>query len=402
VANLAVNFITNSITYYVATDGVDVGRTGLSPDQAFKTITNALARCRDAASDVVQIGAGTFGQTNIAVSKVVVIRGMGANDTILQGGSDTNTTVSRFFTTSGGNNRPIVIRDMTMRFGGGRGSTGDNKGGAMHGAAQSPLYIFNCSFVSNTAANGGGAIYLHDDRGYYGQLFVSNCLFRANRTTSGTSQGGAIYNEHWGRVQLDASTFLANEAGENGGAVFCSVLMWAQNVTFWGNVAKGSRGGAIAKGGSDTYLVNCTIVSNAANPSTGYGGAYRQEAGTVRFLSTVIASNAAPNSSAFYAQGGSIYVTNSVVYGTRSTPAGQGNSTLANTGDAGVLPPADNGGSMPTCAIVENSICRNYAGNTTALSFDQRGYTRDSQPDIGAFEYGAHDSLARGTVLILY
>jgi predicted outer membrane repeat protein len=398
VANLAVNFITNSITYYVATDGVDVGRTGLSPDQAFKTITNALAKCRDAASDVVQIGAGTFGQTNIALSKVVIVRGMGRDLTILQGGSGTNTTSSRFFTTSGGNNRPIVIRDLTMRYGGGRGSTGDNTGGAIYQGTQSPLYIFDCTIASN-CANGGGAVYVHDGNAYYDRLIASNCTFLGN--TAFTSEGGAVRNVGGSSASFYGCTFLGNTAKANsGGAIYSQVTLAIHNSTFWGN-RSGTSAGAIWNNAGNSSMYNCTMVSNSAGANAGaiYAGA---SSATMAIYNSIIGTNTSvtgsaniqpPNGTAF-----SVY--RSVIYGT------YGGSTLYDgciTGqDPKVLPPADNGGPVMTCALQSSSPCIGAANATTSLAVDQRGYARDATPDIGAFEYGAHDSLARGTVLILY
>jgi hypothetical protein len=50
---------------------------------------------------------------------------------------------------------------------------------------------------------------------------------------------------------------------------------------------------------------------------------------------------------------------------------------------------ANNGGPTKTIALEKGSFGINRANPATAEKRDQRGYKRDSKPDIGAYEYGA-------------
>jgi hypothetical protein len=54
---------------------------------------------------------------------------------------------------------------------------------------------------------------------------------------------------------------------------------------------------------------------------------------------------------------------------------------------------ADNGGPTMTVALPEGSPAINAGSNTGAPSTDQRGYPRDEQCDIGAYEYTSQGNI---------
>jgi hypothetical protein len=173
-----------------------------------------------------------------------------------------------------------------------------------------------------------------------------------------------------------------------------------RNCTFFGNRTGNSSGGAIYIRGTGvvTEHFNLTIVSNSA---AGSGGGVYAAINTTNYIhNSIIAGNSAGSGGKeLHAVAGCMLVaTNSLIFGTTS------GVTIDNciTGqDPKLLPPADNGGPTPTCALLTGSPCIGAANPATALALDQRGYARDAAPDMGAFEFGAKDSVVRGLVIML-
>ncbi|MCP4045333.1 MAG: hypothetical protein GY732_05010, partial [Gammaproteobacteria bacterium] len=141
------------------------------------------------------------------------------------------------------------------------------------------------------------------------------------------------------------------------------------NSTFSGNSAVdaynyGSGGGIFAY--SNLSVTHCTFVNNTNDGiSNGYASAIFASGATVTSLNNLFAGHASPTTT------GASH-TNSYDHGA-TVPAWLG--SLAN-----------NGGSTHTHALA--------AGGTSAIdqasgsqTRDQRGYVRDSSPDIGAYEY---------------
>jgi hypothetical protein len=69
-------------------------------------------------------------------------------------------------------------------------------------------------------------------------------------------------------------------------------------------------------------------------------------------------------------------------------------STFGGPGDLGVSNPKvgqleHNGGPTETIALLSGSPAINKASHKTSKRVDQRGYKRDAEPDIGAYEFGA-------------
>lgn len=89
-------------------------------------------------------------------------------------------------------------------------------GGAIRTWGSSPTVIRNTKFFSNTADNGGGAIYATKS------IQLDNSLFESNK--SGL-RGGAIFfapdaSDSLGRLTLNNVDFINNIAGQDGGAIY--------------------------------------------------------------------------------------------------------------------------------------------------------------------------------------
>ena len=194
---------------------------------------------------------------------------------------------------------------------------------------------------SSTAMSGtideGGAIYVWND--------ASLTMRNSTVSESSAGRGGAISNS--GNLVMLNSTLSDNSATVRGGGLYNLAVANLNNVTIYGNT------GAVAAGGVD-------------NPS--------------------------PSSD--------LTITNSILAGSvngkdcdATTPltASSGNLIQDNsctadvTGDPQVGPLQNNGGPSPTHALNGNSPAIDQ-GSTTCEVADQRGATRDSSCDIGAYE----------------
>jgi predicted outer membrane repeat protein len=92
------------------------------------------------------------------------------------------------------------------------------------------VFISNCSFISNAAAN-GGAIGTQFPNGL-GRVNVSDCFFVEN---SATMNGGAVYSPDI-PFEVTRCQFSRNQAAQ-GGAVFSSSFIIISDSVFDGNVA---------------------------------------------------------------------------------------------------------------------------------------------------------------------
>jgi len=182
-------------------------------------------------------------------------------------------------------------------------------GGAVFGGRR--LSIFNCQFINNRVISDpdgdplyggkvyGGAVYatyqffagrsefidnridvLPGREGLGGAVSVSaengtsQTLFRNNSATSGgaiygLNSGMEIAKERQGLATIERSTFVGNNAGDGGGAIYLqpSNSIELRHITVWGNSASGQNGGGIrfvrpSDGGTIT-LFNSIVGNNA-------------------------------------------------------------------------------------------------------------------------------------------
>ena len=151
------------------------------------------------------------------------------------------------------------------------------------------LFIENCSFLSNSAGAGGGALYIQNA---YGGVTVLGTSFKNNRASH---NGGAARFTTSTNVLIEECLFEGNETVIEGGAIYNSEVgtggrgMEIRSCTFSGNrtyddrhitdVNKGS-GGAVYNGVSSPVLINCTFFGNEAK----YGGALFNRTGSYPLL----------------------------------------------------------------------------------------------------------------------
>lgn len=256
------------------------------------------------------------------------------------------------------------------------------------------------------ASPGGGAIHVNGTT-----LTCRYCEFRDNVSDSATlAYGGALSTLNSANLVLENCLFVGNRAGGGnvafGGAIRqASGSFTATNCTFSGNIAAGSTesyGGGASIGGAPLRMTHCTFTLNDVVLGLGRGaGLYYAGGGTFNVRSSIFAANVGASnmgrSTGTYvsecynldADGGSNWSTGGCdLVGSAGTPL-----------DAGLLPLANNGGTMASHALLETSIALDAGGPGDdvlydTLIVDQRGQPRPVDgdcdatiaADIGAYE----------------
>lgn len=202
---------------------------------------------------------GTADTINVNKNNVV-IRGQSASSKAILDGQGSN---SRIMRVSGDNVRleNLIFRNADV----------DSYGAGVY-AAGSNLTIINCEFINNKGINGG--LILHEDSTnalIQNCIFVNNRAAYLDTNGGGGGAGGAI-DSHSSHGRIINCTFNSNSAVNGGGALY--FIVGTNNTisgcTFTGNSAP--RGGAIWAGTSGTTLtVSSSIFNN--NKATGNGGA---------------------------------------------------------------------------------------------------------------------------------
>ncbi|MEI6752310.1 MAG: YDG domain-containing protein, partial [Paludibacter sp.] len=146
--------------------------------------------------------------------------------------------------------------------------------------------VKGCTFETNTATEGGGAIWMDSGIGT-----VENCTFKTNQVLASTyyigTGGGAIssWSTNTGTLSIKNCQFVGNVATGstnygNGGAVYLNVntTTTIDGCSFIGNTANGITGDAIRGGGAlnlaynnaakTTIVKNCTFRDNKLTTNT--------------------------------------------------------------------------------------------------------------------------------------
>jgi CSLREA domain-containing protein len=309
-----------------------------------------------------------------------------------------------------------------------KGNAGTEEGGAVSNAGS--LSLTSVTIDGNFGASGGGVYST-------GELSIVSSTFTDNRTNGDLfgpdteHYGGGLLNSG-GRAVVLNSTFR-NNFGRNGGGV-ATILgnTTILNSTIANN--ESANGGGIYNAG-ELRIENTTLVGNVA---AGYGGGLSNDfPGNVSATHVTIARNVSDNLGLLSVDaGGGIHnfyhidlvnsivaentARNGVVSGGTSTPqfvqpvvpprppeipegdyhpiipvltghhnlVDDGSDGLSDTIVAGpaLAPLANHGGPTETLRLLAGSPAINAGASLSSIPADQRGVTRDTRSDIGAFE----------------
>jgi hypothetical protein len=252
----------------------------------------------------------------------------GTNQIIVSG----NNVVRVFYVNDGVN---FNLQNLTVA----NGST--YIGGGIYIPGNSVVAVKNSTFSGNNAYVGGG-IY-----NYIGDLTVTDSAFIGNSAAG----AGGIYN-YYHNTTVTNSTFFDN----HGGSIFSEGHLWVTNSTFSANYAEGGGSGVTNLGVAE--LKNTIIVNSASGNNCDNGGYFTDGGGNLEDGATC----------GFSAANGSLSNTDPLL-GAFGNYGGSTNTFPLLPGS-----PAIDSGNVATCAAALVS------------GKDQRGVTRPSACDIGAFE----------------
>ncbi|HEX3122353.1 MAG TPA: choice-of-anchor Q domain-containing protein [Rhodanobacteraceae bacterium] len=295
----------------------------------------------------------------------------------------------------------VAINGLTLT----GGSVSGGNGGAILSSGVN-LTIDHCVIAGNSASGAGGGLAID------GQNFKILSTLVSGNSASSNGGGLAAFNPYDGIAPssqvIEASSFVDNNSGGNGGAIALSLALIpgpgtppigpaaieVTNDTIADNTATGSGGGVYANGGAGSVLTiaSSTIVDNMA--STGGG---IDAGGTPTLVDTIIANNPV-----LALSGGDLAGTFTANYNLVKTPAfamlNGSHNIIGVDPQLGAL--GMNGGPTPSLLPGPKSpaIDAGDPAFTPPPTFDQRGLPRvvDVAIDIGAVErQSAEDDVFR-------
>jgi hypothetical protein len=356
----------------------------------FSTIQAAIDDSSTEAGAIIEITDPIHTEAGIVVNKDVTLRGLGADDTIVQAHGETpDEAPERVFLVE--EDVTLVLEKMTIRHG--RPSRQEECGGGIMNFGT--LTLSNCVVRGNGANSGAGICNSH-------ALTLINSTVSYN-TADGVGpigytcgNGGGIKCER-GTLALVNSTISNNKSedadpfrdvGCGGGVhVACNCTAVFTNSTVSGNRSVACGGGIYDHG--VLRLVNCTISDNR---TTGEGGGVYVR-GHLDYVNTIIAGNAGKGRNCVVGGPGGYRGMGSIGINDNNLVEG-GGCDPDYSGDAKLGPLADNGGDTKTHALLSGSPAIDAISVVSCtLPTDQRGSLRpvaqispDSPCDIGAFE----------------
>ena len=351
-------------TWWVAQSGTAnfTSGTSCSDPDAVGADDTAIRTVLDVASadDTVHICAGTYDITStLAVDDSITIQGESPAQTVLDGGGAVQVMrLLDYGVDSSAIADPVVtVQELTIQ---------DGAAGLAGSAYDNPCGLYPLC---------GGAIYAEDGT----SLAVIDSVFRDNQAAF---MGGAIDTDGGGGdyagglISIRSSTFIDNTAGVDAGAFGVAFNSKGganghpvTDSTFVGNRALQRSGGAIAAVFADARVSGSTFLDNEAGFSGDalYGG--------IDVEGSLVASSTAGDLCSLGAPAAATNVATDASCGIAAT----------SYADVAIIGLGDWGGPTPTVWIGPGSAADD-ANTGTCASEDQRGASRGSPCDAGAFE----------------
>jgi len=266
------------------------------------------------------------------------------------------------------------------------------------------MVVWRSQLSGNSAQNGGG-IYTE-----VGSTEVYDTSFDGNFTggiAPFAGGGGAILSSG-STLAIDSCTFVGNSAG-NGGAIVATngsgQISTVANSTFSSNEAIGDGGGIVACCGAILTVQHSTFTENRADlTGSGMGDGGGLDLRTSQLLIAIIAAGnvvgtgTVPDDIFGTVDSASTYNVIGVDSGFTGISDGVGGNQIgpaASPLDALLGPLADNGGPTGTHALLTGSPAIDAASPLCPPpATDQRGFLRvDGACDVGAYEVGAAEPI---------
>ena len=364
--------VTKAGVRYVAPGGTDAGNTCTDAADPCGTIRFVLSLSSD--GDVVDLAAGTYTEGDLRIDSDVLIRGAGADASVVQAAVTQGAATDRVFWVR--SSATAAFEDLTIR----HGNPDDSGGGILN---DGEVTVTRCVITGNAATTGGGL----ENEGHA-------TLIETTVSGNAAEWGAGIDTSE--RLVLLASTVSGNEAANDAGGIRNTAEVEITNSTLSGNTA-GSEGGGLYHwnllSSPIARISHSTITGNAA----GEGGGIYIDAGFLNDLVVMRGSILAGNTASVGPDCYTIPFAELTSSGYNIVERTDACTIVGSTTQVDPLlgPLADNGGPTRTHAPLAGSPTIN-AGTCTDLdgapvTEDQRGEPRPrgAACDIGSVESGA-------------
>ncbi|MBX2836929.1 MAG: DUF4347 domain-containing protein [Gammaproteobacteria bacterium] len=249
----------------------------------------------------------------------------------------------------------------------------NKNGGALWLRDNSDAAITNSTFIDNSAARSGGAIY-HDG----GNLIINSSEFISN---SSINDGGAI--EADSDLTITNSTFVANTSSKNGGAIEfhnSGSNLTVSGSTFSANSTPSGKGGGINLERGDAIITQSTFFNNSASDS---GSAIEiHSSSTLEISGTILAEDGIGANQTPLVTGTATSNGFNLITGTNTDFSTMGDMQ---NGIANLAALAYNGGSVQTHLLNTGSWAIDAGQGSGRI--DANGVVANNYNDIGAAEY---------------
>jgi predicted outer membrane repeat protein len=336
-----------------------------------------------AASPGPDVGGGAIyavGSLDVTVVGSRFIGNSGSNGGAIGSLNSDLTLVNDSFTTNmATGNGANSVNPATCSVDGGQIGNGGNAGAvAIDGGSDGTATVCGCLFSSNSAGALGGALFRTAD-GAMQSVNIDQTTFDSNTAVQG---GGAMYI-HNCNLNVTASTVSNNSAPGAGGIQADGTKIDFVNDTFSGNSATTGLGGALSLFSNGGTIQNSTFADNHADHGPGAFGAAIAGGATMTINDTIFWDNTSQDcNSPMACQDGSSSGQADLQWPnhhiactmTADPPCASGGTTFA---DAALSPLMQNGG--PTQTMLPQAGSPAIGAGTGCPMTDQRGVMR--KPD---------------------
>jgi hypothetical protein len=223
----------------------------------FTTIQAAIDAATTRAGSVIDVTDAVHTEANITVNEDVVIRGQGADKTIVQAHDSVDAAAGRVFFIADG--ATVTIQKMTIRHG--NPPEHLRTGGGIYTDYFSVLTLRDSVVADNVASDGAGI----SNRGV---MTITNCIVRGNVADAveepghQCGNGGGVKAVATATTVIVNTTITGNHAASRGGGIKgnCDGTMEIINSTISGNTSGEAIAGIYSRG--HMTITNSTIVNN--------------------------------------------------------------------------------------------------------------------------------------------
>ena len=247
------------------------------------------------------------------------------------------------------------------------------------------LFLCGSVFENNRATQHGSAVFSYFYEGSHS--LVRACVFRENHFDDSPTGGAGGFYHQAVDLQMDGCTFADNRSDQHAAGLFISSGSSATltNCTFSGNQVP-EVGAALFDGASPVDIVNCTFTGNDADYAPAI---FKGDEATVSLRNTLFENNTTPNQYSALACTEPLVDLGGNVQWPEEKPSGNADTACADGvlfADPLLEPLADNGGTVPTCALGAGSPAIDHGVDCPPPETDARGEPRTGACDTGAFE----------------